>query len=85
MHKHSLFSTRRNGDTLFHKSTDRQDPPSDYDYNKLILFVNRHSFLECVTEVWGLISLAYPSFSTDCFFGEKSESKTNFNHQGKYI
>jgi len=40
---------------------------------------------ECVTEVWGLISLAYPSFSTDCFFGEKSESKTNFNHQGKYI
>ena len=41
--------------------------------------------LECVTEVWGLISLAYPSFSTDCFFGEKSESKTNFNHQGKYI
>lgn len=45
MHKHSLFSTRRNGDTLFHKSTDRQGPPSDYDYNKLILFVNRHSFL----------------------------------------
>lgn len=47
--------------------------------------VKRKFINECVTEVWGLISLAYPSFSTDCFFGEKSESKTNFNHQGKYI